>query len=83
MRSLRPMPLELVEQLFAEFKNDKHRWDEFAKRESSFLKYGTEEPPGRGEIVEEFVREKLGHDHGYWVASIIIKIRNDMLGVKP
>jgi hypothetical protein len=73
MRSLRPMPLELVARLFA-FKNDKRRWSEFARRKSFFLEHGTEEPPGRGEIVEEFVREKLGENHGYWVADVLIKI---------
>ena len=66
MRSLRPMSPELVARLFTEFKNDKRRWNEFAMREISFFKHGTEEPPGRGEIVEEFVREKLGENHGYW-----------------
>jgi hypothetical protein len=74
------MPNELMERLFAEFKNDKHRWDEFAKRE--FSEAEVEELPGRAEIVEEFVREKLGRDHGFMVASIIIKIRKDMHGYK-
>jgi hypothetical protein len=78
-RSLRPMPDELVERLFKEFKNDKRRWAEFARRE--FSKDEHEEPPGRAEIVHEFVREKLGPDHGYWDARVILKIREDMHSV--
>lgn len=75
-RSLRPMPEELVERMYEEFKQDKDRWAEFAKRE--FSKNEVEERPTRPEIVKDFVREKLGPDHGYWVASIIIRIREDM-----
>jgi hypothetical protein len=70
------MPKELVERLFAEFKEDSASWEAFASRERSFVAHGTEEPPGRAEIVREFVQRKLGADHEYWYADVIIKIRD-------
>jgi hypothetical protein len=79
--TLRPMPDDLVERLFSEFKSDKHSWDEFAKREHSFVKNRVEEPPHRAEIVEEFVRQRLGPRHGYWTADLIIKIRKQIHGL--
>jgi hypothetical protein len=81
-RSVKFMSDELIDQLFSEFKKDKQRWEEFAKRELSDVKSGTEEPPGRAAIVEEFVREKLGPDHGYEVGGVIIEIRKALHNAK-
>jgi hypothetical protein len=69
------MPYELVDRLFNEFKEDPVRWEEFERRGLTYLSEGIEEPPGRAEIIEEFVRDKLGPDHGYTVATLIIKVR--------
>jgi hypothetical protein len=77
---LRPMPFELIERLFTGFKNDKRRWDDFARREFSSVRNGTEEPPGRAAIVDEFVDEKLGPDHDYQAGDLIIKIRRALHG---
>jgi hypothetical protein len=72
------MPEELVERLFAEFKQDRARWEEFASREASFLRDGREEPPGRAAIVHDFVQEKLGPDYEYWDFDVILKVREDI-----
>ena len=69
------MPDELIEKLFVEFKNDKLRWDEFEKREWQYVKEGVEALPGRAMIVHKFVEEKLGSDHPYYDAELILKIR--------
>jgi hypothetical protein len=78
MRSHQPMPPELVERLFVEFKADTHRWAEFVKRELSTDK--VEELPGRAAIVHEFVDEKLGPDHDYLDGALIIRIRKSIHG---
>ena len=69
-RSLIFMSDALVDRLFLEFKKDQHRWNEFAGRELSAVQSGTEDPPGRVAIVQEFVREQLGPDLGYEVGGI-------------
>jgi hypothetical protein len=54
MRAAKSMSAEMVDQLFEEFKKDRHRWAEFERRElalDTYSKDNIEPTPGRVEIV--------------------------------
>jgi hypothetical protein len=83
MKAARPMSKEMVAQLFVEFKKDQVRWTKFRELEFPERPYSAEheEPiPGRMTILREFVKEKLGSDHGYTLSKLMILVQKSMHG---
>ena len=83
MRAAIFMSDEMIERLFAQFKSDHKRWNDFMKLEfpaEPYSEHNIEHQSGRAAIVEEFVRERLGADHDYEVGGLIIKIQKAMHG---